>query len=324
MTKELKQLALTTWKELLVSTRDYVPFQQRSFPAHENTIKRLKSAMRHYKEHKPPGEQCVSWDHNYFLELQKEYYIPQAYCDPEMYFKNLKKNSCFAYYNRPCSVREYYESACQDTPGYIPKHGMTARQAREYSAPIAYNPGFQRSQASPPKFDEDEALARWRNNLPITRGMESSSATNDTTKLSQSQIWAAEQLQLRRQKAQVDNRRVPIPEEEDSENDTEPDDSVFDEHLLPHDKLRIGKLQTELKRIRSGNYPRDYLNARDRDIKAAEHDRLKGGKGPLYLAGCKTPWSSGMGHAPQRYDDYQKERIMMKIAKIKKQMLSFV
>jgi hypothetical protein len=190
--KELKQLALTTWKELLVSTKDYVPFQVRTLQAYESSIKLLKRAMLHYKERKPPGEQCVSWDHNYFRELQQKCYIPQAYCEPEVYFQNLKKDSCFAYYNRPCSVREYYELACQDTPGYIAKHGMAARQARKYSAPIAHNPGFQRGQASPPKFDEDEALARWRKNLPSTRGMESSCATNDITKLSENQKWAAE------------------------------------------------------------------------------------------------------------------------------------
>ncbi len=65
--------------------------------------------------------------------------------------------------------------------------------------------------------------------------MESSSATDNTTKLSQNQKWAAEQAQLKRQKALVDNRTVPIPEDEDSENDTEPDDNIFDEHLVPHD-----------------------------------------------------------------------------------------
>ncbi len=158
MTKELKQLALISWKDLLVSTRDYVPFHVRTAQAYESSIKLLKRAMLHYKEHKPPGEQCVSWDHNYFRELQQKYYIPQAYCDPEMYFQNLKRDSCFAYYNRPCSVREYYDLACQDTPEYVAKHGMAAKQARKYSAPIAhnpFNPGFQRGQASPPKFDED-------------------------------------------------------------------------------------------------------------------------------------------------------------------------
>ena len=72
------------------------------------------------------------------------------------------------------------------------------------------------------------------------------------------------------------------------------------------------------KRIRSKVYSKAYLEARDRDITAAEKERLEGGNGPLYLSGCKTPWSSGMGHAPQRYDDFQKGRIIDQIAQIKK------
>jgi hypothetical protein len=86
-----------------------------------------------------------------------------------------------------------------------------------------------------------------------------------------------------------------------------------------HDKLRIDKLKQEHKKIRTAVYPKSYINARDRDIKYAEHERLKGSKVPLNLAGCKTPWSSGMGQAPQCYNDFQKERIMLKIAKIEQQ-----
>ncbi len=119
--------------------------------------------------------------------------------------------------------------------------------------------------------------------------MESSSATSDTTKLSKKQKWAAEQTQLRRKKAQVDKRAAPVPEDEDSADDTEPDDNVFDEHLLPSDKLRIAKLMEEHKLIRTRVYSKSYKEARDRDITVAEHERLKGGKGPLCLAGCKTP-----------------------------------
>jgi hypothetical protein len=85
----------------------------------------------------------------------------------------------------------------------------------------------------PPEFDEDEALARWKKDLPSTRGMESSSATGGTTKFSADQIWAAEQTQLKRQKVQVDKRTAPIPEDDDSGDDTEPDDNIFDEHLNP-------------------------------------------------------------------------------------------
>jgi hypothetical protein len=142
--------------------------------------------------------------------------------------------------------------------------------------------------------------------------------SNDTTKLSDRQKWAADQTQLRRQKALIDKRSAPIPEDDDTADETETDDNVFDEHLLPIDKLRIKNLNEEHKRIRSRVYSKAYLEARDRDIKAAEQEKSRGGKGPLYLAGCKTPWSSGMGHAPQRYDDYQKGRLIDQIAQIKK------
>jgi hypothetical protein len=298
MTKELKQLALKSWKNLLVSTRDYVPFQTRTAQTHERSIKLLKRAISHWKDNKPPGLQCISWDHDYFREAQQEYYIPQAFCDPEIYFQSLKKDPCFAYYNRPCSLKVYYELLCGDTPGYVKQHGIAKKQPRKHTAAIAYNPGFRGSQTSPPRYDEDEALTRWRQGLPETPGNESSSVSNDTTKLSDRQKWAADQTQLRRQTALIDKRAAPIPEDDDSAEDTETADNVFNEHLLPMDKLRIKNLKEEHKRIRSRVYSKAYLDARDRDITAAEQERLKGGHGPLYLAGCKTPWSSGMGHAP--------------------------
>jgi hypothetical protein len=254
-----------------------------------------------------------------------------------VYFKNLEADVQFAYYNRPCSVHEYYELVCRDTPGYNAGHvkgqhnrasfRSAARQpttSASSTRPVAHNPGFQRPHDPPPEFDEDEALARWRKNLPSTQEMESSSTTNGTTNLSEQLKWAAEQTQLRRKKAQVDKRAAPVPEDEDSTNDTETDDNVFDEHLLPSDKLRIAKLKEEHKLIRTRVYSKSYKEARERDITAAEKNRLEGGKGPLYLAGCKTPWSSGMGQAPQRYDDFQKDRLMMQIARIKKIMLSIV
>jgi hypothetical protein len=211
-------------------------------------------------------------------------------------------------------MKVYYELLCADTPGYAKQR----KPPRPYTAPIAHNPGFKRSNDQPPEYDEDEALTRWRQGLPDTQGRESSSASNDTTKLSDSQKWAADQAQLRRQKSLIDKRAAPIPETDDSEEDTEPDDNVFDEHLLPVDKLKIKSLREKHKRIRTGVYSKKYLEARDRDIKAAEEVRLKGGNGPLYLAGCKTPWSSGMGQAPQRYDDFQKGRIIDQIAQIKR------
>jgi hypothetical protein len=87
---------------------------------------------------------------------------------------------------------------------------------------------------------------------------------------------------------------------------------------MPSDKLRIAKLMKDHTLIRTGVYSKAYKEARNRAITAAEEDRLKGGNGPIYLAGCKTPWSPGMGQAPQRYDDFQKDRLLQQIARIKK------
>jgi hypothetical protein len=114
----------------------------------------------------------------YEAPLQQEYWIPQTYCQPEVYFKNLEADVQFAYYNRPCSVLEYYELVCSDTPGYDKGHVKdqhnrasfrpAARQpttSASSTRPVAHNPGFQRPHDPPPEFDEDEALARWRKGL---------------------------------------------------------------------------------------------------------------------------------------------------------------
>ena len=158
MTKELKQLALTSWKNLLVSTKDYAPFQAKAVKTHENSIKLLRRAIAHWKETKPPGLQCISWDHDYFRAAQRTYYIPQTYCDPEVYFQNIKKDPSFAYYNRPCSMKVYYELLCADTPGYAKQQ----RQPRKHTAPIAHNPGFKRSNDPPPEYDEGYTAIKFK------------------------------------------------------------------------------------------------------------------------------------------------------------------
>jgi hypothetical protein len=353
---EKKAHALTTWKNLLIETKDYLPFRVRSIRAYVASIKALIAAMRNYKETKPAGNQCLQWTHDTHALLQQEYWIPQTYIEPEVYCKNLEKDVRFAYYNRPCSVYEYYELVCNDTPGYsvaqakgqrcfrpAARQPTTSASSTTTSAsstttsasstttsassttksasstrPVAHNPGFQRSHDPTPEYDEEEALARWRANLPAPEKLELKSTAHGTTNYSDEQKWAADQAQIRRKKALIDKRAAPIPEDDDSTNDTEPDDNVFDEHLLPSDKLRIAKLIKDHKLIRTGVYSKAYKEKRNRDITAAEEDRLKGGTGPLYLAGCKTPWSPGMGQAPLRYDDFQKDRLLQQIARIKK------
>ncbi len=136
--------------------------------------------MRNYRENKPPGEQCLRWNHERYASLHQEYWIPQTYCLPEVYFKNLEADVQSAYYNRPCSVYEYYELVCSDTPGYVKGHvkghhnRSNYRQAARHVStsassgrPVAHNPGFQRPQAPAINLGEDEALVRWSGNIVV-------------------------------------------------------------------------------------------------------------------------------------------------------------
>jgi hypothetical protein len=92
---------------------------------------------------------------------------------------------------------------------------------------------------------------------------------------------------------------------------------LFESRLLPDDKIKISRLLTDMRRIKSKTYSPGYLNERDRDIRAAEADRYAGGLGPAYLAGVKSPWTSDRGHAPVHYDDYRISLIERQIENVK-------
>ncbi len=64
MNKEKRDLALTTWKNLLVATKDYRPYKMRSIESYEISIKVLVGAMKHYKEKK-----TVMWDVSSLLQV---------------------------------------------------------------------------------------------------------------------------------------------------------------------------------------------------------------------------------------------------------------
>jgi hypothetical protein len=109
--------------------------------------------------------------------------------------------------------------------------------------------------------------------------------------------------------------RVPIPSEGDS---SEQDDDLFDDKLLPAEKLRLKGLETDIKRIKQQNYTPKYLKDKEKAISNAEKDRLCGMAGPDYLNGVSYPWNPGAGQAPMQYDYYKIGRIEKKIAKLRK------
>ncbi len=102
----------------------------------------------------------------------------------------------------------------------------------------------------------------------------------------QEQIESAERAEIRRR---APKRNAPIPESDDETNTDGETNHLFENRLLPEQKIKISRLLKDMKRIKSKIYSPGYLNERDRDIRAAEAERFTGGLGPAYLAGVKFP-----------------------------------
>jgi hypothetical protein len=92
---------------------------------------------------------------------------------------------------------------------------------------------------------------------------------------------------------------------------------LFESKLLPEQKAKISRLLQEMKRIKQKNYSPGYLRDKEKDIKAAENDRLAGLLGPSYLAGVKSPWTSDRGHVSVHYDYHQIDVIARQIENFK-------
>ena len=138
-------------------------------------------------------------------------------------------------------------------------------------------------------------------------------SSSNPGRLNEEQIESAEQAEKRRS---APRRKVPIPQTDDEFSDGETN-FVFENKLLPDQKARISKLLKEMKRIKSKDYSRAYLDERDSDIRAAEAERNEDGLGPEYLAGVKSPWASDRGHAPLHYDAHRISLIERQIENIK-------
>ncbi len=59
------------------------------------------------------------------------------------------------------------------------------------------------------------------------------------------------------------------------------------------------------------------MRDKEKNIKAAEADRMAGLPGPSYLAGVKSPWNSDRGQASTHYDYHQVDVIARQIECIK-------
>ena len=138
--------------------------------------------------------------------------------------------------------------------------------------------------------------------------------SSNPSKLDEEQIESAEKAEIHRR---AGKRNAPIPETDDETNTDGETNMLFEDKLLPEQRAKISRLLTDIKRIKQRNYSLGYMREKEKDIKAAEADRMAGLSGPSYLAGVKSPWNSDRGHAFTHYDYHQIDVTARQIDSIK-------
>ncbi len=74
---------------------------------HDENIKFLSNAMEGFRDAKIKGIRAFQWEHGQFGPLQKINFIPQIFCPPDQYFKEVKVSPDTVYYKRCCPLFDY-------------------------------------------------------------------------------------------------------------------------------------------------------------------------------------------------------------------------
>jgi hypothetical protein len=124
-TREEVAKALELWNNILIKSEEYILYQQRSEDRHIERIRMLKGAMSDYTRFNPAGAKSKGFQHQRFGPIQREYNIPMHYRSPEYFLKEVETNPGALFKWRVCSVWDFYDLLCKDTPGYRrkPKYG---------------------------------------------------------------------------------------------------------------------------------------------------------------------------------------------------------
>jgi hypothetical protein len=272
--------ALKLWKDRLIKSGDYVPHQHRSHKAHIEKIKVLRGAMTDYLASIPVGNpsEALTFTHGRFGPIQRDNHIPLFYCEPEKFFKDVARESNILYNKRVCSLWDFYDYLSRDTPGYV-----VSRKDRRN--PNQGDP-IRKSNAAINPYPRDNGLAPVDNWLQTTSSsarpvVETPIMASAKTTTSRFDITAREDndnpTKLTILQKQVVDRtmqkqtkiRAPAPSDGDS---TDHDDDLFDDKLLPQEKLRLKGLETDIKRIKQQNYTPKYLKDNEKAISNAEKD----------------------------------------------------
>ncbi len=129
-TREQKCESLNMWKDLMLTTGDYKPSQHQPELAHLKEIKFLKAAMGDFRGMKLKGLAALKTEHDNYRTVQSRYYIPREFCMPEQFFREVKFDRSVLYWERCCSMVDFYNLCCKDTPFFKDKKRPDRREAK--------------------------------------------------------------------------------------------------------------------------------------------------------------------------------------------------
>jgi hypothetical protein len=152
VTRAQKQEGLKMWKDLLIQTKEYRPFQERTEEENLKEVKFLRAAMSNFRLLKLQGMDSLRHEHSEFGYLQEKYYIPKAFCMPEELFREEQLDYNVVYYKRCCSMYDYYNMLSKDNPCFVERRERRWSQAAHSSHNL---PHQSERQASPAAQDKD-------------------------------------------------------------------------------------------------------------------------------------------------------------------------
>ena len=172
VTREQKQEGLKMWKDLLIQTKDYRPFQESTEEENLKEVKFLRAAMTNFRLLKLQGMDSLQHEHSEFQYLQDQYYIPKTFCMPADLFREEQLDCNVLYYKRCCSIYDFYNMLSKDNPCYIDRRDRRPNHATRSSHTVLSQSG---RQESPAAQDKDS-----RSIPPVSRALTEQSRATST------------------------------------------------------------------------------------------------------------------------------------------------
>ena len=255
-------------------------------------------------------ERFLEYDHPDYSKLQRLHRIPQKITNPE----TLQKNPEMHLTHRCLPLKDFYNFLIHDNPGYD-------QQAR--STKYGYNKGLEQSRnlqtSSSAKTSTEPSYSSWGTiktkaepsysswgtvkQHPLKNPTSGSYRNHDGPKHEYDARLQDLAIDIHRQNEIAKNNAVTVAT---SDIDDLSDSYVsFSSHLSTDDANRIKHLRGIIRRIKSRDYTKSYLETRDKAIREAEEERVRTGNFPDYLFGVKFPFEPRTGLAHVKYDENQ-------------------